>query len=440
MRSSILTAAIAVALITISLGAVASAQDASPPAAVLQKATHHKAHKRVVRQVVVRQVVAPNNNIAAELASRDHEIAELKSTVASLEGKVGELEQRTDAQSEINVGQAKTVETLQAEVPKVDKLTKLVNDTTVGGRAFIDITDINQKKNGTKTAANGVGLDVKRFYLTVNHQFDDIWSANLTTDFNYSAVDSETQLFIKYAYLQGKFSDAFVFRAGSAPMPWLPYAEGFYGMRYVDKTMVDRLGFGNTADWGVNVNGKIADNMVDYSASAVDGGGFKNPTRTKRMDFEGRVGFAPIQNTVIAIGGYSGDLGQDVQGTTALHTATRGDVLIAYAKDNTRIGAEYFQASNWKNVLMPLKDKADGYSLWGSWGFTDKFSVFGRYDHAKLSKDLDPSLTDKYFNLGLQWDVRKGLKVAAVYKNDNLKDTKNETKTDEFGIFGDVSF
>ena len=439
MRSSILTAAIVVALTTFSFGAVASAQDASAPAAAPQKTTHHKAHKRVVRQVVVREVVAPNN-IAAELAARDHEIAELKSAVASLEGKVGELEQRTDAQSDINVAQAKNVETLQAETPKVDKLTKLVNDTTVGGRAFIDISDISQKKNGVKTAASGDGLDVKRFYLTVNHQFDDTWSANLTTDFNFIAADNETQLFVKYAYLQGKFSDMFVFRAGAAPMPWIPYAEGFMGMRYVDKNMVDRLGFGQTADWGVNVNGKLADKRVDYSASAVDGGGYKNPTRTKRMDFEGRVGFVPIENTVIAIGGYSGDLGQDVQGTSALHTATRGDALIAYAKDNTRVGAEYFQSSNWKNVLTPMEDKATGYSLWGSWGFTDKFSVFGRYDRAKLSKDLDPSLTDKYFNVGVQWDVRKGLKVAAVYKNDNLKDDKNETKTDEFGIFGDVSF
>lgn len=440
MRSSILTAAIAVALITTSFGAVASAQDASAPAAVPHHSTHHKAHKRVVRHVVVRQVVAPDNNISAELAARDHEIAELKSAMASLEVKVGEIEQRTDAQSDINVAQAKNVETLQAEVPKVDKLAKLVNDTTVGGRAFVDITDINQKKNGTKTGASGVGLDVKRFYLTVNHQFDDIWSANLTTDFNFIAADNETQLFVKYAYLQGKFSDMFVFRAGAAPMPWIPYTEGFMGMRYVDKTMVDRLGFGQTSDWGLNINGKFADNRVDYSASAVDGGGYKNPTRTKRMDFEGRVGFVPIQNTVIAIGGYSGDLGQDVQGASALHTATRADALIAYAKDNTRVGAEYFQSSNWKNVLTPMEDKADGYSLWGSWDFTDRFSVFGRYDHAKLSKNLDPTLTDKYFNLGLQWDVRKGLKVAAVYKNENLKDDKKETKTDEFGIFGDVSF
>jgi hypothetical protein len=211
-------------------------------------------------------------------------------------------------------------------------------------------------------------------------------------------------------------------------------------MRYVDKLLVDRLSFGTTADWGLNANGKLADNKVDYSLSVVNGGGFKNPTRTKGMDVEGRIGFVPIDNTVIAIGGYSGDLGKETELNKTLHTATRGDAMIAYAKGNNRLGAEYFQASNWTPAANLVKDKADGYSVWGSWGFNDKFSLFGRYDHAKPSKDIDPTLRDRYYNLGVQWDVRKGLKVAAVYKNEDLRDMSNDTKTEEFGVFGEVSF
>jgi hypothetical protein len=441
MRSSILTAAIAVALTTTGFSAVANAQDATaqqsaPPATTTQ--VHHHSHHRTTRHVVAQQ--APGTNVAAELAARDQEIAELKSAMSTLESKVASLEERTDAQSDINVSTQKNVETLQADAPKIDKLNKLVNDTTVGGRVFVDISDISQKKNGVKTANSGDGLDVKRGYFTVSHAFNDIWSASLTTDFNFVSADSETQLFIKKLYVQGKFSDAFVFRAGSADTPWIPYDESFYGYRYVDKTLVDRLGFGSSADWGLNASGKVADGRLDYSASVLNGGGFKNPTRTKSMDVEGRIGFAPIQNTVIAIGGYSGELGQETETTTSLHTATRGDALIAYAKDNNRLGVEYFEATDWKNVLTPLEDKANGYSVWASFGFTPTLSVFGRYDRAKPSKDLDPSLKDRFFNFGLQWDVRKGIKVSAVYKNEDLKDNVNDTKTDEFGIFGDVSF
>ena len=385
---------------------------------------------------------AAQATMQAELATRDHEIAELKSAVASLTAKVDALETHTDEQSVINVSTAKDVETLQTKTAKVDKLDKLVNDTTVGGRVFVDISDVSQKKNGVKTSATGDGLDVKRGYFTVNHQFNDIWSASLTTDFNYVSADSETQLFIKNLYLQGKFSDAFVFRAGAIPMAWTPYVENFYGYRYVENTLTDRQKVANTADWGLSASGKLDGGVVDYAAAAVNGGGYKNPTRTKSMDVEGRIGFSPIKDVAIAIGGYSGDLGKETQTFDTPNTATRGDAMIAYAHGNNRIGAEYFTASNWTpGLAIPLtRDKADGYSFWASYGFTDVLSVFGRYDNVKPSKDINSTLTDKYFNFGLQWDVRKGFKLAAVYKNDDLKDKSNDQKTEEFGVFGDLTF
>jgi len=419
MRASIIAAAIALALGTGS--AVA--------------ATHH-------HHAAANATAAPASNIAAELAARDKEIAELKSALTSLEAKVDALETHADEQSVVNVATAKDVETLQAKTAKVDKLDKLVNDTTIGGRVFLDVSDIEQKKNGVKTANSGDGLDVKRGYFTVNHAFNEIWSASLTTDFNFvnDPGAAETQLFIKNLYLQGKFSDAFAFRAGAIPMAWTPYVENFYGYRYVENTLTDRQKVANTADWGLSANGKLGDGMVDYAAAVVNGGGYKNPTRTDRMDFEGRIGFSPIKDVAIAIGGYSGDLGKETATNKTLNTASRGDAMIAYAKGNNRIGAEYFTASNWTPAANLIRDKSDGYSFWASYGFTDVFSVFGRYDHVNPSKDIDPTLRDKYYNLGLQWDVRKGVKLAAVYKNDDLKDKSNDQKTQEFGIFGDLSF
>ena len=34
---------------------------------------------------------------------------------------------------------------------------------------FFDLTNIDKTSNGSDTAASGTGLDVKRFYLTVDH-------------------------------------------------------------------------------------------------------------------------------------------------------------------------------------------------------------------------------------------------------------------------------
>src|SRR4051812_25191150 len=194
--------------------------------------------------------------------------------------------------------------------------------TTVGGRIFADISDITLKNDGVTQPSSGYGVDVKRGYLIVQHSFDKIWAANLTTDFNYVANDGETQVFIKKAYVQGKASDALIGRLGAADTPWIPYVEDLYGYRYVEQVITDRLKFGTSSDWGLNANGKTMNSRVNYSISLLNGGGYKNPTRSKGMDAEGRIGFTAFDGFTISIGFYNGKLGKDIEATTtpALHT------------------------------------------------------------------------------------------------------------------------
>ena len=323
--------------------------------------------------------------------------------------------------------------------------TAITENTTVGGKGFIDLTSLEQKTNGAKTAASGFGLDVKRFYLVANHTFDSVWSANLTTDFNYvSASNSgETQVFIKKAYLQAKISDALFVRAGSADLAWIPFVEDLYGYRYVEQVLLDRVKFGTSADWGVHAGGKLADGMVGYAASLVEGHGFKNPTRSKSLDAEARVSFTPVKGLTAGLGFYSGKLGKDVQGTTtpAVHTASRYDALLAYSNDKFRVGGEFFSADNWTAVTSAIKDSANGYSIWGSLNMTNQWAAFARYDNDKLNKDTAPNKKEEYFNLGVSTKVRKGVDLAVVYKHDEVKNNSVKAgEFDEFGVWAQVAF
>ena len=372
----------------------------------------------------------------------DQELAALKQQLADLQAKVADLEQRTDAQSDINVGNAEAATAAAEAGQKVDKLAKLVNDTKVSGRMYYDLTNIDQDSNGAKTDASGFGFDIKRFYLGVDHKFNDMWSVNLTTDFQYSSAISSTELYIKKAYVQAKFSDAFALRAGSTDLPWVPFAENYYGMRYVENTIADRLKFATSADWGLHASGETAGGAFNYAAAMVNGAGYKNPSRSKSVDFEGRIGFSPMENTVIAVGGYSGKLGKEKESVDALHTANRMDAMVAYASDKFRVGAEYFQAKNWNNVLTAESDKADGYSVWSSIGLTDGgITLFGRYDKADLSKNIDPSLEETYYNLGVEFPLVKGVKLATVYKYTHREnDTDIDLETKELGVWGEFRF
>lgn len=399
-------------------------------------------HKTVAKQAV------------SSPAASSSEVEQLKAQLAALQAKVDSLEQRTDAQSDINVSTGQAVETVQKAQATNDKtvaaVDKLISNTSLSGKMFFDFTNINDKNSDKgKTDKSGFGLDVKRFYLGINHKFNDVWSANLTTDFNYASAIGQTSLYVKKAYVQGKFDDAAVLRIGSADLPWVPFVENAYGYRYVENTLIDRLKYGTSADWGLHLGGDVgASKSLNYAVSVVNGGGYKNPSRSKGVDFEGRVGFVPFENMIIAVGGYSGKLGKEVESTVNSNTAQRGDLLVAYADKTYRFGAEYFTAKNWNNVLSPLTDKADGYSVWGSVALSDDLSLFARYDNAKLSKNLDHNAKDTYYNLGLQYQVTKGFKLAGVWKHEDgdksvttpLPAHVQTVKTNEIGVWGEVSF
>ena len=341
--------------------------------------------------------------------------------------------------------------------------TEVDNGTTnVGLQSFMDFGHISNQSDGIDVPPTGTGFDIKRFYLIVDHKFDDVWAANLTTDAEYladktTAVTSDgaskpttvvtssgsggvTEVFIKKLYLQATLNDAFVVHAGSYTSPWAPFVESQYGYRFIEKTQTDRLGYANTADWGLNATGKMGEKgMFTYSLSVVNGGGFKNPSRSKYVDWEGRVGLTPVEWLTVGAGFYSGHLGQinTTNQNFPDNTASRWNVLAAVHAAGFRIGAEYWDAKNYKSAnattgvlgassittnspTAPISDEADGFSSWVSYDFNAQWSVFGRYDAAKPSKDIVTALKDKYMNLGIDFKPRKGVDLALVYKAEKV--------------------
>ncbi len=298
-------------------------------------------------------------------------------------------------------------------------------NTSISGKMFYDLTNISQsyydaagvKQKGALSSAdqNGTGYDIKRFYVGINHKFNDIFSANITTDFLYDKNAGATQIFIKTAFLQAHFNPAFVVRVGAANMPWIPYMEGIYGYRYVENTLVDRTHFANSVDWGAFVLGQFAHGLLSYKIAAVNGNGYKNPTRGQGMDFAGRVSLK-WHGVNLAVGGYDGKLGAP-QGVTTYHTATRFDAMAAYIDHGMRIGVEYFRANDWKSVRSTTTDSADGYSAFAAYQFMPKWSVFGRYDYVN-PKTTGASVKDDYYNVGVQYSPYKMINFALVYKHD----------------------
>lgn len=427
-------------LLSISAGAAAQAKVAKhhkaaapPPAATAAEVNELRA-----------EIQALKDQLAAQQQAQQQ-------TQAQAQQAQADAQKATDQARALKAAADDAIKTIPGDIKTAVNAAKpkpgWEGSTSVSGRMYYDLTNIEQKKDGVKIAPSGTSFDIKRFYVGIDHKFNDTYSANITTDVSYVSADGLTQVFIKKAYLQAKYSDLFTVRLGSADLPWIPYAEDQYGYRFVEQTIIDRTKFGTSADWGAHVLGKAG--IFSWQVSVVNGAGYKNPIRVKGMDVEGRLS-AAYDGFNVAIGGYSGKLGKDVTGGAAVHhTAQRFDALASYSNKRFRLGVEYFDANDWNNVTAIAGDKADGYTLFGNFNFTPQIALFGKYEEVKPSKSLTPSEKDNYFNIGLNYEPVKIVDLALVYKRDavdnGLLSTGNGTigglkkgTYDEVGLFGQL--
>ncbi|HEX4737710.1 MAG TPA: hypothetical protein VH331_09120 [Allosphingosinicella sp.] len=392
-------------------------------------------------------------------------------------------------------GEVKTALAAQPKPPA-----RWFDNTSISGRMYFNISHIDQHSDG-QLVGRSTGFDIKRLYLGVDHKFNDIWSANVTTDVSLIAntntvtgtANSGTAqpgqgttaptafpktvgetLYLKKAYLQGKFNDGLILRIGSADLPWIPFVEDVYGYRYVENTLTDRTSFGTSADWGLHLLGSFEHGLVSYQISAITGGGYRNPMRSDSIDLEGRLSLN-YQGFIAAVGGYTGKRAADtftpfsptnnavtpVQTGThvaTFHTAERFDALVGYSTPVIHAGVEYFWSKNWNQVTKVPSDTSDGWSAFASYKFTPLFSVFGRYDWVHPTKDLFPRIHENYFNFGLTYSPAKIVDLSLVYKRDRVDNGffspsnanpsnfafpiggRNQGTYDEIGLFGQWRF
>jgi hypothetical protein len=383
---------------------------------------------------------------------------------------------QSQAATALGQSQAAQVQAASAQqaVPPLEKAIKTgwFANTTISGKAFLNVSNIHQTSTDlaghtTDNVQDGTQTELKRFYIGVDHKFNDIFSANITTDFRYNAngTSKDVLVYVKKAYLQAKLNPAFAVRIGAADLPWVPFVEGIYGYRFVENTLIDRTKFGTSSDWGVHVLGGFGNGLVNYQISAINGAGYKTLSRSSNtIDLEGRIDVHPVKPIVLALGGYTGKLGKSNDTVNVNHRAERWDALAAYTDKRLRAGVEYFWAKNWNNITTaalpnpaPLtpNDKSRGWSAFGSFAFSPKISAFGRYDWVRPTEVVlagtDGAARDRYFNLGVDYKPIAPIDLAVVYKhertNNGFLSTSNGTiggldrgSYNEFGLFGQLVF
>jgi len=355
--------------------------------------------------------------------------------------------QAVTALSQSQAAQVQAASAQQA-VPPLEKAIKTgwFANTSISGKGFVNISNIHHTRAGVDQADDGTETELKRFYIGVDHKFSDVFSANVTTDFRYNtngSTGNDVLVYLKKAYLQAKIDPLLTVRVGAADTPWVPYAEGIYGMRYFEQVIVDRTKFGTSSDWGVHVLGSAFNGILNYDFAALNGGGYKKipvgagTNRAANFDYEGRVS-AVYQGFNLAVGGYTGKLGTAF-GTPTFHTAQRFNVLGAYVANGLRLGVEYFNANDFSAALVASStpgDAAHGVSSFGSYYFLPEWAVFARYDSVATNTRTAPAKNNEYYTLGLTWSPVKIVDFSLAYKHDAVR---GGSFTDANGTIGSAT-
>ena len=392
--------------------------------------------------------------IQQELSQLHQDVDSLKSSQQTTQA------QATQAQTTAIQAQAAATQAQSDAVAasKAKPASSWSDSTSISGRMYFNASAISADNAAGANVEKDGGFQIKRFYVSVDHKFNNTFSGDITVDVDnvlksaglsggtLTTSNTGQGLYIKKAYLKASLNPAFNVVLGATDMPWIPYVEGIYGYRHIEKTITDLDGFGTSSDWGVHVMGSLADGLVSYQVSAVDGGGYRNPQLTKTVDLEGRLSIA-YKGFNAAIGGYTGKLGKNVQGALTYNSANRFDALLAYKGKvgdiGVTVGGEYFYAKNWNRVTSLTDDTSDGVSLFASVAPAKEWSVFGRYDWVNPSKDLAPAQNDHYFNVGVQYSPAKIVDLALVYKRDDADGglkignlASGQATRDEIGLYG----
>lgn len=313
-------------------------------------------------------------------------------------------------------------------------------DFSFGGKVFADISQLQKQDHAAGTDTRAWDVDLKRLYLDADYAFDPAWSVHVTTDVNWLRGERDPDVWLKHAYVQRQWDGGTRLRVGVDDMPALALTSKWYGYRYIDPIGTSIQKIDSAADWGVHLTGVLAP-KVDYAVSVVTGGGYKHPTHGRRADVEAMVTWHTSEHTMLALGGFDGQLAASADARPLYHTARRLDLLAAYASEVWRLGMRYSYASNWTTLYSVNSERNGSWSAWGSVQVAPQWSVFARYDRAQPTRLNDPSRRAMYANAGVQWQPVKRLRLALAFKRNALRRDNGEIRrSNEAGIWSEYSF
>lgn len=287
---------------------------------------------------------------------------------------------------------------------------------------------------GFGAANNESGFDVTRALLGYNYQITPTLQAQVVIDgASGRNADGKLEVYLRNAFIRWQ-DKGFDISLGEIGLLQFSLQEKYWRYRYVLKSFQDLNKMSPSVDLGITAQYQIA-KFLSADISLTNGEGYKKIEQNKSNRYAAGINIIPIQNTIFRIYTDIYNDGKDIrdklpknvvqskygdQKTIALFAGYQNSVISAGAEYNHVFNKGFIQDKNYF-----------GYSVYGSYKFADKWSVYSRYDWMNSKtpmqfieqwNDLDGQLTI----FGIEYQPLKQLKISPNFRNTNPNRNKSE--------------
>jgi hypothetical protein len=327
----------------------------------------------------------------------------------------------------------------------------------------LHLNDQGKVEGDSGKVKNYSDFNISRAFVGATRQFNDKYSARVTADIYHDDSANQWDLRVLYAYLQINELMPYVNgRFGLQGLVWADRVDEAWGLRYVDRASMEKLGYINYADFGASLYGTCPGGWGELVLQIMNGGGYMQTERNKYKDFALFATFTPFMNypefkeTGIWLQYYKGwpNLapvpGYSFSKNTK-HDRLSGAALFKYKHWFTAY-LDYFMATDDDNstnavktsatgVVLPAEEKAKGFTAFTrvnvatSETFLADVFIFGKYqwldkhtDHTAPGLELEADEGDgKFIILGTGYTLADGFEVALTFR----RSTVNRLEYDE---------
>jgi len=268
----------------------------------------------------------------------------------------------------------------------------------LGGYAIFDYTN----NSGTD------GFDLKRAYLSYSSEVSEELFFKIRFDIGRYADDRLTT-YLKNAYVDYKCDNGDKLSLGLIGTNSFGVQEKNWGYRFIEKSVVDKYGMTNTADFGIGYSKAFG--KVKTSIQLLNGEGFKSGDSDGKQSLYLSVLYGEPRldkNDGMNLGIVMNNNPQD-DGTVNNLIGFFG----GWASDGLRFGLEHNQ---FELDVSGITEEAT--SIYINYDLCENWDVFARHDINDLNVDDDVDADDLTIVGGI-WNVTKGLTVAPnIYLDD----------------------